>query len=258
MHALELSLTPLLTPGAKARPAGANSWRLVIPPGPAGQYRVAQLDDYGKLRRGEFPHTAPVSLSLRARASSPEIPGTWGFGLWNNPFSMAVLTGVEILRLPALPNAAWFFFASPPNYLSLRDDLPGRGGLAATFCSPRWPPAMLALSAPVLPLLFWPPAARLLRRRARRFVRQAGVDMGLDPTHWHHYRLAWHPESVVFSVDGSTILETGLVPAGPLGLVLWVDNQYAALPPGGRLSFGSLPNEAEAWIELEDVRLEAG
>jgi hypothetical protein len=258
MQAVKPNLAPLQTPGAQIQPTGESSWRLAIPPGAAGQYRVAQLDDYGKLRRDAFPHAAPVSISLRARASSPEIPGTWGFGLWNNPFSMAVLSGVEILRLPALPNAAWFFFASPPNFLSLGDDLPGWGALAMTFCSPRWPPARLALGAPAVPLLFWPPTARLLRPIARRFVSQAAVDMSLDVTSWHQYNLIWQPDRVVFSVDENAVLETRTVPAGPLGLVMWVDNQYAGLPPGGRLSFGSLENRAEAWIELEELQVKAG
>jgi hypothetical protein len=169
-----------------------------------------------------------------------------------------VLTGVEVLRLPALPNAAWFFFASPPNFLSLRDDLPGRGALAMTFCSPRWPSALLALGAPALPLFFWSPAAGLLRRVAQRFVRQSAVALDLDPTDWHTYHLAWHPDRVIFSVDGSPALETKTAPAGPLGLVMWIDNQYAALPPSGRLTFGSLANPAEAWIELAGLKVIAG
>jgi hypothetical protein len=60
---------------------------------------------------------------------------------------MAILKGTEMLRLPALPNTAWFFFASPPNYLSLRDDLPAQGALAAVFRSPRLPASLLVLGA---------------------------------------------------------------------------------------------------------------
>jgi hypothetical protein len=56
---------------------------------------------------------------------------------------------------------------------------------------------------------------------------------------------------VSFRVDGNPVLETGLVPNGPLGLVMWVDNQYAALPPDGRLSFGNLATEEVAWVEAE-------
>jgi len=77
-----------------------------------------------------FPCQPPYSLELSCRASALAIPGTWGFGLWNDPFNMAVLSRAELLRLPALPNAAWFFYAAPPSYLSLRDDLPAQGWLA--------------------------------------------------------------------------------------------------------------------------------
>jgi hypothetical protein len=37
--------------------------------------------------------------------------------------------------------------------------------------------------------------------------------------------------------------------------VIWIDNQYAALPPTGRLSFGALPNPQPAWIEISDLSL---
>jgi hypothetical protein len=34
--------------------------------------------------------------------------------------------------------------------------------------------------------------------------------------------------------------------------VIWVDNQYAAWPPSGRLSYGTLENHLQAWIEIDD------
>jgi len=208
------------------------------------------LDDYRKLARRAFPWRPPVTLSMKARASAKSLPGTWGCGLWNDPFGMGVAQGGG-LRLPALPNAAWFFFASPPNYLSLRDDLPAQGALAATFRSPRWPSPLFLLGAPLLPLSLLPPAMRWLRRWARRIVRQDAVDLPVDPTEWHDYALEWGPELVTFRLDGEALLATEIVPAGPLGLVLWVDNQYAALPPDGRLRYGTLSNPQPAWIEIE-------
>ncbi len=239
-----------LTAGASVQALGEQTWRLEIPAGEKGRYRLAQLDDYGRGRRSDFSWRAPFKLALRGRASAKDIPGTWGFGLWNDPFGMAILSGAEALRLPALPNAAWFFFASAPNYLSLRDDLPAQGGLAATFRSPRWPSLLLAPGLLALPLLLLPPTARLLRRFAGRFVRQDAVQLKLDPLEWHAYTLEWRADRAIFGVDGETVLDTAVVPRGPLGLVLWVDNQYAALPPDGRLSFGSLANPAPAWIEI--------
>ena len=248
-------LQPSHTSGSKVEPTGQAAWHLEMPAGPRGKYRLAQLDNYGSLPRRLFPHRPPFRLSLQARASAEVIPGTWGFGLWNNPFGMAILRGVELLRLPALPNAAWFFFASPPNYLSLRDDLPAQGWLAATFRSPRWRPLVLALGAPALPLLAWATAARQLRRLGRRIVRQDAARLSLDPRDWHRYEMEWQPAKVRFWVDGELALETSAAPHGPLGLVIWVDNQYARLGPDGHVRFGTLANPEPAWIEIRGLEV---
>jgi hypothetical protein len=39
-----------------------------------------------------------------------------------------------------------------------------------------------------------------------------------------------------------------------LGLTLWIDNQYAAWRPDGKIGFGVLGNE-EAWLEIADLNL---
>lgn len=244
------------TPGARVSWVDEHVLRLAIPPGSAGQYRLAQLDDYDGLPRRGFPWRAPVRLALRARASARVIPGTWGFGFWNDPFSMALAGGIERLRFPALPNAAWFFFASPPNHLSLREELPGSGNLAAVFRSPRIPAPLLAPGVAALPLLYIPAARRLLRRLGSGIVRQAAVDLPLDPTAWHAYRIDLEPGKIACYVDGQCVLESRLAPLGRLGLVLWVDNQYAALPANGRPGFGTLAHGEEAWIELAGIQIE--
>ena len=231
--------------------------RLQIPSGAEGKYRLAQLDDYESLPRRQFPWQPPVRLKIRARASARVIPGTWGFGFWNAPFTLGIVRGVERLRLPNLPNAAWFFFASPPNYLSLREDLPADGSLAALFSSPQlWAPLM-ALGAPVFPLMAIRPVARLLRRTGRQIVRQDAASLDIDPCEWHVYEIFYDRRAAVFKVDGIQALESRLVPRGRLGLVLWVDNQYAALPPDQRPGFGTLPNPEPAWIELSDLQVES-
>jgi hypothetical protein len=110
------------TPGAKVEEiSSGEAYRLSIPAGSASQYRIAQIDDYTKLPRGRFPWRFPLSLSLSARASSDSIPGTWGFGLWNDPFGLSLGAGGSPWRLPALPNAVWFFGASEENYLSFKE-----------------------------------------------------------------------------------------------------------------------------------------
>jgi hypothetical protein len=247
----ELSLHPRLSHGGQIKSMGEGRWRLEIPAGPGDQYRLAQVEDYTGLRRHEFPWKSPVVLSVRARASHREIPGTWGFGLWNDPFALSLGFGGASRALPALPNAAWFFFASPPNYLSLRDDIPALGALAATFRSLEVPALLLAPAGLALPLAFLPPGARLLRWAARRIIRQDAGSLHLDPTQWHDYQLDWRTEEVTFKVDGDVAFATFVVPSTPLGLVIWIDNQYAALPPDGRLAYGNLANENAAWIEIE-------
>jgi hypothetical protein len=248
------------SPGSQATPYNDGSWRLDVPAQAAGKYRLAQLDDYSGASRGDFPWRPPLTMSLKARASAEELPGTWGFGLWNDPFSLALGFGGGVRRFPAMPNAAWFFYASPDNYLSFRDDLPAQGFLAATFRASLIPAPFLAVLSPALVLFALPVTARILRRLARFLIRQDAVRVDKIPNFkvvdWHDYQMTWTLEGVSFTVDGERVLSTSVSPHGPLGLVLWIDNQYAALLPNGRLSFGNLPFANPAWIEIRDFCLE--
>ena len=134
---MELSgLRPRLAGGGTARPT-ERGWRLTIPRGDDKTYRLAQLDDHSELARGSLPWRPRATVQLRARASDANLPGTWGFGLWNNPFGLACGPTTESRRLPALPHSAWFFSASPRCYLSLRDDGPANGFFAQVFRSAR-------------------------------------------------------------------------------------------------------------------------
>ena len=251
-----IHLQPSRSGGGQVLQMVADAWRLEIPAGKAGDYRLAQIDDYSHLSRNGFPWQPPLELSLEARSSSAEgIPGTWGFGLWNDPFSLSLGLGGGTRRFPALPNCAWFFFASPENYLSLRDDLPANGALAATFRSRHWPVPMLAAGSLFLPLLAVPFLRQRLRRVARRIVHQEAASLELDASQWHAYSLAWQPGVVTFILDGKVVLETNIFPYGPLGVVIWIDNQYAALPPAGGISYGTLGNPLPAWIEVRKLSL---
>jgi len=224
----------------------ADRWRLTIPAGPAGEYRVAQLDDYAGLPRGKFPSRPPRTLSLRARVSPGFDAGTWGFGFWNDPFGVSLR---PFRPLSALPNAAWFFFASKQNYLSFRDDKPAQGFLAQVFRAQsfdvRLVPAVLA----------FPFARRATRRWLGRMIDEDGSALSVDPVQWHAYSLRWGEERVVFEVDGAVVLETPVSPRPPLGLVIWIDNQYAAFTPEGRMGGGILKLDAPAWLEIENVEL---
>lgn len=247
-------LEPRTTPGAQVATLATGGWQLSVPEGPGGSYRWAQLDDYLRRARSAFAWRPPVTLRVRARVSAAALPGTWGFGFWNDPFSVSLGLGGTARRLPALPNAAWFFYASPPNYLALRDTHPAQGLLAATFASPRIPTLALTLGTPLLPLLAWPPTARWLRRLTRAFVQEDAAALTVDPTAWHTYALTWQADTVRFAVDDAEVWTTPVAPRGPLGLVLWLDNQYAAFPPEGRLHFGTLPNPP-AWLELAEIAI---
>ena len=57
-------------------------------------------------------------------------------------------------------------------------------------------------------------------------------------------------------MDGVEILHTDIAPSGPMSLVIWVDNQYAALPPNSRLRYGTLPNPEPAWMEIRELSIQ--
>lgn len=230
-----------------------TGWLLRLPEGALPRYRYAQIDDYTPLPRRRFLWRAGSVLRLRARVSAPDLPGTWGFGFWNDPFSFALGLGGMGRRLPVLPNCAWFFYASPENHLSFRDDLPGSGLLAQTFCAPRIPSAFLALGLPGLPLLLLKPLSRWLRTHAAaNLIREDSQRLQVDVTQWHIYRLEWDEQRVAFFVDDDLAFETNISPQGPLGLVLWIDNQFAAWRPDGTLTVGVLPNPS-AWLEMAEI-----
>jgi len=241
----------LLAHDGRVEDKSLGDWHLAIGAGAAGQYRLAQIDDYHHLPRPAFRWRSPLTLELRARVSAPEIPGTWGFGFWNDPFAATFGARGTARRLPALPNAAWFFFASPPNYLALHDDHPAQGMLAGTFGSLPIPPLFLSVGLLFAPLLAWRPTARLLRKIARLPIREAAVALDIDVVAWHTYRIDWQPQRVEFAIDGATCFKTRVSPRGPLGLVIWIDNQFAAFGPDGRLRFGTLANPEPAWMEIE-------
>jgi len=245
------TLAPLLSGNGEVLPTRAG-WLLKIPKGRAGCYRLAQLCDYRWLRRAEFPWRPPLRLSLRARISGTVRTGTWGFGLWNDPFGIALNPLASRLLLPTWPQAAWFFWSSPVSYLSLRDDLPANGMLAQTFRSRAgWP----WLAAVGVALVFRRAAARALLRRR---IREDSTRLQVDAQAWHNYEIRWDAESARFAVDGAQVLSSAVAPTPPLGAVIWIDNQFATLDPSGRLAWGVESSDSETSLEIADLRLDAG
>ena len=282
------------SPGAQVKEISVgdshNVHRLSIPAGPADKYRLAQLDDYTQKSRGQFPLRPPIHLSLSARASSESIPGTWGFGLWNDPFGLSLGFGGNPFRMPALPNAVWFFGASKESYLSFRDPRSeqsdestsrsadearatnvqreaANGFLAQTFRSPKFHPRLIPAG------LALPFSRKLTRRLMAKVIGEDGTDLckrlslapesalenaqhtNLHVTQWHRYSLEWREEHVSFEVDEVPVFESPVSPNPPLGLVIWIDNQYAAFTPEGKIGFGVLENPEPAWIEIKDIEI---
>jgi hypothetical protein len=256
----------------------ATGWRLVISKGANTEYRLAQLDDTLHLPRRKFPEQPPLTLSLRARTSSETIPGTWGFGLWNDPFGLSLGFGGAPFNLPALPNAIWYFHASPQNYLSFREDKPAQGFLAQAFRSPRFHPLLFPAG------LMFPFSRRRARRLLSRVVQEDAAITNTEVTQWHTYRLEWmggsapvgmltwkntnalrasrstHRDAMTrpysrLWVDETLVQDTPVSPRPPLGLVIWVDNQYAAFTPQGQIKWGLEENPTEAWLEIANLEL---
>jgi hypothetical protein len=241
---------PRLTPYARIEEISRDSahYRLSIPSGFSDSYRLAQLDDYAQLPRRRFHHRLSTSMRLSARTSSDSIAGTWGFGLWNDPFGLSLGFGGNPFRLPALPNAAWFFGASKQNYLSFSDDKPAQGFLAQTFHSPKFHPWLIPAG------LALPFSRRATRRLLGKVIHDDGVALSVDVTQWHGYKLDWSLKRVSFEVDDVQVFESALSPNPPLGLVIWIDNQYAAFTPEGKIAFGALEGKEE-WLEVKELEI---
>ncbi len=249
-------LKPHVTQGTVIHNPPDSSIRLAIPPGHINRYKVAQLDDYTGLSRNAFLRRPPLKISLEARVNRRDIEGTWGFGLWNAPLNVRMGSGFRQL-LPAFPNAAWFFYASPENHLSFKERSPGHGFLVQTFRSTPMPLWAFAPAAVFLPLLLVRPAARLIRKLiSKRIVEDDSKRVPDEAiTDWRRYVVDWTDENVIFGIGGETIHTSLNSPHGPLGVVIWIDNQYAAFTPEGRLSYGTLAVREPAWLEIRDLTI---
>jgi hypothetical protein len=245
-----------LVRGAGSLEAGRDGLRFTLPQAPGDAYSNAQIDDYQGLARRNFPWYPPLDLGVRARFSHPsdDLRGTAGFGFWNDPFLM---TG---LRIPALPRATWFFFASPPSDMKLDLAVPGSGWTAATIDALR--PAALWLAPLALPAILLMNVAPLYRRLwppIQRVLNIAESELAVNTVEWHTYSLAWRKDRVRFAVapDGvapSCTLEAP-APRGPLGFVMWMDNQYLVATPQGRLRWGLVDVPDQQWLEVSHLTI---
>jgi hypothetical protein len=247
-----------LTLGTGSLEQRSSALRFVLSESSSTSYSDAQIDDYRGLSRRQFLWRPPLRLSVRARFSAREgdLQGTGGFGFWNDPF---LLTEP---RLPALPRASWFFYASPASNMKLDWQIEGHGWKAATLDASRSSALLWLPLAPVLvPLmniaaiyrLIWPPIQRTLR------IREAHLQA--DMTRWHTYMLEWGVEQSRFSLLEEDSPQRKLVlqapsPRGPLGFVMWLDNQYLVATPWGRLHWGFSGHSGEQWMEVDWFKIE--
>lgn len=226
---------------------------LWLPPTRQG-YADAQIDDYSGRARSHYPHQPGSTLSLSASFSHPagRLQGTAGFGFWNAPF------GDPTVPWPALPQAAWFFFASPPTDLPLAPDGPGRGWFAATLDATTWAAWAMAPLAPLVLLAnqtkmgfmhLWPQVQRKLGIRFQ--------PLPIDMVGWHDYRLDWGLTGCRFMVDGHTWLQTDCSPRGPLGFVCWLDNQYMVVTARGRVRWGVIPTADAQSLTVQHLKVQS-
>lgn len=255
------------TPNGGTLDISPSGLRLALPNGAqAGIYSDAQIDDYGSLPSSRYPWRPPLHLEVQARASHPAHPaqtlpqetqeqhwlyGTAGFGFWNYPFSLAG----AILRLP---EAVWFFAASPPSNMALTPGLPGWGWKAQVIHTHRRGAALAAL--PTAAAVAWARVSRHEEAAARWVQRFSGAQeaaLAADLREWHSYTIDWEADRARFTVDGADVLTVADPPPGPLGFVAWIDNQYAIATPRGQFRFGTLATGPE-WLEIESLHIFPG
>jgi len=213
--------------GGAVRRVGPDSWSLQLPPASKG-YALAQIDDYRSCPRGRLPWRPPVRMRLRARTSILNPRGTLGFGFWNDPFALNLGQAGAARRIPAPPQAVWFFYGSPPHDLRLVPGLPGHGWKAAALrmCSIPWillMPAMLI----GFPLSRLPILRRFVVGAGQRLILAKEEPLDLHLGAWHSYTIEWRPGRSEFFVDGR------------------------------RVRFGVLPLEAPQSLEIEGLAIQS-
>lgn len=241
--------------------SGKTVTRLILPALDGHCYANAQLDDYSAARTFALTRHAPRALRLRARFShqTGAMRGTAGFGFWNHP-----LTPGGAL----IPRHLWFFHGSGESDLQFDRHSPGHGFKAGMLDAAPW----LRHSSPRLPAAgdasgvgaasrgqapgatAAPAESRMLGwavRAAQHVMAARDQLLRVDMTAWHDYALAWHTGAAVWSIDGVEVMRAPRPPAGPLGLVIWIDNYCAHFNRAGQIGFSLCAAPEPQWLELQ-------
>jgi hypothetical protein len=225
-----------------------------------GQYTDAQIDDYDNMPRANYPWRPPLRMRVIARSSLPAatfrnhetsgtLQGTAGFGFWNYPFSVQG----DILMLP---EAVWFFYASPPSNMALVPGIPGWGWKAQVVHSMQ--ARSLVAAVPLAATIAFGLLTGKTRPAARWMQKVSGAYEALLPVEmneWHTYTLEWLRSEALFWVDDTLVLRSPQSPTRPLGFVAWLDNQYALATPRGVLRFGTVSSGPQ-WLEIDSLKFE--
>ncbi len=227
-----------------------------------GIYTDAQIDDqHTKLMKPDFPWRAPLRMTVRARSSHPAataestkdskgiLRGTAGFGFWNKP--------VVLERdLITLPDAIWFFYASPPSNMALVPNTPGWGWKAQVVHSMRL--GAVANAVPLSVAALYGRVTGDVKPASRWMQRMTGTTEAIlsdDMTKWHTYVLEWRKDMATFWVDGKLVLKKRVSITRPLAFIAWIDNAYAIATPRGELKFGAIETGSQ-WFEMDSVKIE--
>jgi hypothetical protein len=125
--------------------------------------------------------------------------------------------------------------------------------MAQTFRSPKFHP-LLILAGLTLP---FSPLRETTRKLLSKVIDEDSVSVNVDVTQWHGYRLEWSVKRTAWYVDDALVFESPVSPNPPLGVIIWIDNQYAAFTPEGKIAFGVLEGEDE-WLEVEELVISEG
>ena len=87
-------------------------------------------------------------------------------------------------------------------------------------------------------------------------VSEALVDEAM--TAWHTYRIEWGVKRARFYVDDQSVLDCTTPPRGPLGLVIWLDNQAMVVTPQGQFRHTLVASPTPQWMEITAVEITHG
>jgi hypothetical protein len=252
------NLQAFLIGGGRIENHVGTVYRLGIPADSKG-YTDAQLDNYQGLPRDDFPIRPPFHLKVQARVSRSSPKGTFGFGLWNDPFAFSVgLAGAE-RRWPCAPNALWFFYGSPPNKLKFNPESTGQGFTASCVVSPPIPTIALVPGASIAFVTTRIPFfRRAIIAQIQSSIHAEEAILDVDFTNWHTYEINWDVGDATFSVDQRIVHRCSSPPTCPLGLVIWIDNQFAILSRSEGIRFGIIPLKQPQWMEIAYLRMKSG